>query len=247
MSDDVITILENLTGQLAPIANDLHENIKALTDEVETVDQKLKKAEVIEEVVKLLNRACDVITKIHRAFSDPDEHGNTFIKMLNDRFEVGTIGIVEDDFETLLRLEAERLTQIGLNEVVVDLVLEQMKESMDELIAPQPMERAENILWMIDTTREKICEIANRGQNFVKFSSISQMRAAAGCVINVCVVTGDALSPFVVPDPTLKTYVIAVKSVSSGCKNLKKHGKVLLEGIIAFKLSTFRKFTKRKK
>ncbi|MEW8332988.1 MAG: hypothetical protein AB2692_18785 [Candidatus Thiodiazotropha sp.] len=242
MPYEIVEALEALVSELSPIANELYEKVEVLAETAESVDNDLERSVLIEGITEQLNLACKVITRLQGAFSSTNENGTTFIEMLDKCYGVGTIGITEGDFETLLNSEANRLDGIGLNEVVIDLVLHQMQEAKKKLMSDQPMEDANNILNVIDTTQKRICHVAEQGNEFVNSSPIPYLRAAAGCVINVCVVTGDALTPFVVQDPTLKSYAIAVKSVYSGYNKLKEHGRKLLEGIQAFRRRRLRNY-----
>jgi len=226
--------LEKLVSELSPIANELNEKVDDLAEKTESINNEFEKAELVKEIFKQLNQACDVLKRLIEALSNHSGDGETFFDLINKCYGVGTVGVIEGEFETILNVESKRLGEIGLSEDVIDLVINQMQEIKEELLAGQPMEDANNILLLIETTQKRLCYIAEQGSDFISSSPIPYLRAAAGCVINVCVVTGDALTPFVVQDPTLKSYAIAIKSVYTGYHKLKEHGRKLLEGIQAF-------------
>lgn len=244
---ETVDFLENLVKRLSPVANELNDKVEMLADQIGEVDDELEGSEeLISDIKNNLNSACSILSELTAAFSESDSEGRIFVDELKKRFSSVSIGIVEGEFESILNSEAERLLGLQLNEVVVDLIIRQMREGRSELRGPQPMEDPNNILDVIKNTKKRICDLSHYGDQFKKRSSIVYLRAATGCVINVCVVTGDALTPFVVQDPTLKSYAIAVKSVFSGFRKLKEHGSKLLEGINLFRRRILRNHMNRR-
>ena len=238
MYSDIVDALEHILSELAPVANDLNEQVEALAERMESIDGSLDNAdlgEITGSIVEHLNQACRLLKDIENNFSRPSESGKNFIEILKEHFDSGTIGIPEGEFESVLKDEAVRLESIGLNEVVVNLVIQQMRKMKGELQQAHPFESPDNLLEIIKVTQTRICMISEYGREFVQWSPVPYLRAAAGGVVNVCVITGDALTPFVVHDPTLKSYVLAAKSVYSGFRKLKENGLKLFEGIQRFR------------
>ncbi len=127
MPDEIVNLIEELVSELSPIANELNEDVERLADIAEGIDTDLDREELFAEITEQLNKACSVLKKLKEAFSKVNNNGESFVDMIKNHYGSGSIGIIEGEFQTILNAESERLKQIGLNEVVIDLVIQQMK------------------------------------------------------------------------------------------------------------------------
>lgn len=204
---------------------ELEECVRKATDSLTHFENKIGDFEdeltnaQLSSFQEMLSENCEALTGILKVFTGDESESPLHI--IKNKIGPTLLGIDEKDFDQLLNAEKALLKRIGLSEKSITSTIEQMEQIKNDLLLTNESFDPNDVIKTLEEFKSIICEISKIGELQNDFVNLELVKLCVKGLVDVCVVSGDILSVFTVPDPTPFTFLRSVKSVYSGVKSLK--------------------------
>ncbi|HFD32437.1 MAG TPA: hypothetical protein ENJ28_07035 [Gammaproteobacteria bacterium] len=204
---------------------ELEEYVKKTTDSLIDFENKIGNVEdaltddQLTSFQGIASDTCEALTGIIEIFSLGEDKSPLHI--IRSKIGPTLLGISEKDFDYLLNAERALLKRLGLSERSIQSAVKQMEEFKKELLQPSESFDPNDVIKTLGEFKDVVCNISKIGELQKSMVSPELVKLCVKGLIDVCVVSGDVLSVFTVPDPTPFTFLRSLKSVYSGARSLR--------------------------